>query len=763
MKQHLRSLWTLLLLMMWCSVGLAQTTVTFDATKDKGTSTSTTLTKNGVTLKFGDGKLDDGVAYRWYAKSPQTLTISSTETITKIEFTCTANNTSSNGPGKISKASTGKYTYSRKIGTWTGETNSVVFSNTAQVRMTKVVVTLAATKTLTSLAISGEPTKKAYNDGDAFDPTGLVVTGTYDNNTTATITNGITWTKTPATLTAGTTSCSVTATVNGVTSPAYNVTGLTVTKTISLTIDPATSTVVKAPVKVTLTADAGAIIYYTTNGDEPSTSSTKYDAPFEVTKSGTTVKAIAVAEGAENTKAEAQYTIQPEQPVFSDESKTFKDAFDVTLSLPESTDATSTIHYAIGATATAESPLYKGPINISAENDGDKVILRAVVVDPYGNVGQQKYCTYTKTTAIVFDFTGTWEGITPGSDNTDKTAANVVAGKELKVDGIVMTATNGKNNTTCLYESTDGSHELRVYKEGGSITFTAPEGYNITNIDFDGKKLNNFNQSDGNYKKDVATATTWTGNAHEVTFTATATVNVETATIKLVASTLPLDETTTAEDAKTLLGANLNKTVNVTINRTLVANKWNTLCLPFDVTAEQIKNILKAEGMVREYADDDATAQTITFKKVEGNMKAGEPYLIKPTEDITSLAFEGVAITATEGNLQGKAYGIWGTLGKYTMKTDGTELFLNAAGKFVAPAAATNTMKGFRAYFMVPSGSSAAAININIDGETTGINSIETEATVNGKVYNLNGQYVGNSLNGLKKGIYVVNGKKVIK
>lgn len=73
MKQHLRSLWTLLLLMMWCSVGFAQTTVTFDATKDKGTSSSTTLTKDGVSLKFGDGKLDDGVAYRWYAQAPKHL------------------------------------------------------------------------------------------------------------------------------------------------------------------------------------------------------------------------------------------------------------------------------------------------------------------------------------------------------------------------------------------------------------------------------------------------------------------------------------------------------------------------------------------------------------------------------------------------------------------------------------------------------------------------------------------------------------------
>lgn len=195
MKQHLRSLWTLLLLMMWCSVGFAQTTITFDATKDK--SSTTTLTKDGVTLKIGKGTLDNGKEYRWHGEDPKTLTISSTETITKIEFTCTANNTSSNGPGKISKASTGKYTYIRKIGTWTGETNSVVFNNTGQVRMTKVVVTLAATKTLTSLAISGEPTKKAYNDGEAFDPTGLVVTGTYDDASTATITDGITWTKTP--------------------------------------------------------------------------------------------------------------------------------------------------------------------------------------------------------------------------------------------------------------------------------------------------------------------------------------------------------------------------------------------------------------------------------------------------------------------------------------------------------------------------------------------------------------------------------------
>lgn len=618
----------------------------------------------------------------------------------------------------------------------------------------------AATKTLTSLAISGEPTKKTYNDGEAFDPTGLVVTGTYDDASTATITNGITWTKTPATLTVGTTSCSVTATVNGVTSPAYNVTGLTVTKTIKLSIDPATSTVVKAPVKVTLTADPGATIYYTLNGDEPTTTSTKYTAPFEVTKSGTTVKALAVADGAENVTDEATYTIKPDQPVFSDETKTFKDAFNVTLSLPESTDASSTIHYTIDrTTATAESPLYEGPINISAENDGDKVILHAVVVDQYGNVGKEKFCTYTKTTAIVFDFTANanaW-GIKPQKNNS-KDGSNVVAGKELKVSGIVMTATNGDLGT-CLY-GTANDYNLRVYK-GGSITFTAPEGYNITEITFNGStKIKSLIPDKGTNNDG-----TWTGNAHAVKFSNDDSgIEIKTATIKLVATALPLNETTTAEDAKTLLGANMNKTVDVTINRTLVANKWNTLCLPFDVTAEQIKNILKAEGMVREYKDQ--TADCINFQAAE-TMTAGVPYLIKPTEEVKGLTFEGVKITATEGVAKGAEAGstdenlsICGVLGAKALSTDGSELFLNAAGKFVAPAAATNTMKGFRAYFMSMLGAGA---KINIDGETTGINNIETEATVNDKVYNLNGQYVGNSLNGLKKGIYVVNGKKVIK
>lgn len=787
MKRILRSFLTLLMLVVCASGFAAEKTYSYTFKSGDFSAKKKTSSLNGVNwklattcTKFGfDTQYSRGFAIGSGQVNPKNPVYSTSEisgTIKEITVNaaCNANksvdlevtvnnvaySTGSTSSTKVAltKSST-NYTFTGgasgeiKIKYTTSDKTAVY------IKSIKVIYEDGPTKTLKSLAISGDATKKAYNEGDEFDPTGLVVTGTYDDASTAAITDGITWTKTPATLAVGNTSCSVTATVNGVTSPAYEVTGLTVTKTITLSIAPATSTVVKAPVTVSLTATPGATVYYTTNGDEPSTSSEKYVAPFEVTKSGTTVKAIAVADGAENATDEATYTIKPDQPVFSEPSKTFKDAFNVTLSLPESTDATSTIHYAIGGKATADSPLYNGPINISAENDGNKVILHAVVVDQYGNVGTEKYCTYTKTTAVVFDFTGDWKGITPQKENSDKTAANVVAGKELKVGGIVMTATNGSTLTTCLYGDENG-HNLRVYSGGGSITFTAPEGYNISEIVFDGKDTNNFSASEKSY-----TNPKWIGNEHAVTFTANKTVQLNKANIKLVAvanPTLTLDEN--AENTgDVLLSTESGKAYDVKLTRTLTANVWNTICLPFDVTAEQIADVLKSAGNVKEYDREDATKQTIYFKDAT-TMVAGKPYLIKPTESAKELVFKGVTIKNVDAvdRMVGDKYNMCGVFSKYQMKTNGTELFLKTDGKFYVPAEGKETMKGFRAYFLVPKNTAAAALNLSF-GDATGIDGIAADAEKNVKVYNVNGQYVGTSLEALPKGLYIVGGKKVLK
>ena len=611
----------------------------------------------------------------------------------------------------------------------------------------------ASSKALKSLAISGTPTKTKYNDGEEFDPKGLIVTGTYDDNTTATITNGITWTRTPATLAVGNTSCSVTATVNGVTSPAYEVTGLTVVKSISLSIDPATYTAVKAPVTVTLTATEGAAVYYTTNGDEPTTSSTKYNAPFEVTKSGTTVKAIAVAEGAEDVKAEATYTIKPEQPVFSEESKAFKDAFDVTLTLPKSADATSEIHYAIGATATAESPIYSGPVNISAENAGDKVVLHAVVVDQYGNVGMKKYCTYTKTTAIVFDFTANpnvW-GITPDGNNS-KPGDNVIAGKELKVDGVVMTATNGSSNVTCLYKNTKNSVNLRVYT-GGSITFTAPEGYNLSNITFDF-------DNDGTFSTDVKTWKTpkWTGNAHTVTFTCKTSIQVNTATIKLVAATPVTPEVTSgtinfiAHDAEGYRYATFSSDKDVVFTEDVVVSGvsiTNGKLSVDDFTSSSYDVTDTEKGNVKGYYVPAKTgvlvnciAETATyyFPKTEQTVTL-------PANQLKPAPADGRAFTAETGY---KYYKL--AYDNYTAQT-GLGFYWGAenAGAF--------KVKPGTAYLAVPTSEANNAKGFAFDGDTTGVENVNVAVNQNKTIYNLNGQRVSNMS---QAGLYIVNGKKVV-
>ena len=95
--------------------------------------------------------------------------------------------------------------------------------------------------TLESVVVSGTPTKTEYVAGESFEPAGLTVTGHYSDGTDNAITEGITWSS-PAALTVGQTSVSITATVNGVTSAAFEVSGLTVTAPVTLTKISATGT-----------------------------------------------------------------------------------------------------------------------------------------------------------------------------------------------------------------------------------------------------------------------------------------------------------------------------------------------------------------------------------------------------------------------------------------------------------------------------------------------------------------------------------------
>ena len=589
MKQFLRSLWTLLLLMMWCSVGFAQTTVTFDATKDK--SNTTTLTKDGVTLKIGSGKLNNGTDFRCYSKAG--FTISSDADITKIEFTCA----SDNGPDNITKTSTGEYAYSGDIGTWTGLTHSVKFSNTkGQVRMKKIVVTLAPSKTSTTL--------------------------TFPQSTIS---------------------------ING--------------------------------------------------GDEA------------------------------NFKGQSAKLYAGEQELTD---KTIEYAYTYT-----GDDIFATFDKTTGA-ATLKSGVY-GTATVTATYAGDDTYEKAVA----------SYTVTVKNPNVfetAYDFVNNSYGYT----RKDYLKEGDIISNKTPV--IIINTKNGGTDTRFW------DKDFRNY-QNAVLTIKSDEGFIITKITMTGTNINQLNLNDGNgswTKEDGV----WSGSSQSISFTNPGSkqdnkVIIKTIEIEYASTITTLGE---SKDNTETISNNNGKTIDIKLTRTLVANKWNTFCVPF-------------ETEIAGTALEGATVKTIGT--VEGNVinlkdatkiEAGVPYLVMPTtENIVNPTFKSVTITEISAKEAGNAdYKFVGTYSpkKITEGEFGTIWGVTAEGK-LAKINANTTMKGLRAYFVFPT--NAAAAKLNFDGETTGINSIETNATVNGKVYNLNGQYVGNSLNGLKKGIYVVNGKKVIK
>ena len=87
---------------------------------------------------------------------------------------------------------------------WSGNVSSVefYFAGTCEIKNVEIAYEKAApAKTLTSIAITGEPAKVAYETGESFNPEGLTVTATYDDESTADVTADATWTFDPATFT----------------------------------------------------------------------------------------------------------------------------------------------------------------------------------------------------------------------------------------------------------------------------------------------------------------------------------------------------------------------------------------------------------------------------------------------------------------------------------------------------------------------------------------------------------------------------------
>lgn len=203
--------------------------------------------------------------------------------------------------------------------------------------------------------------------------------------------------------------------------------------------------------------------------------------------------------------------------------------------------------------------------------------------------------------------------------------------------------------------------------------------------------------------------------------------------------------------------------VAVSLKRTFYKDGgWNTLCLPFAVNATDFEG-----AEVREVDVTQSSENTLVFKEAT-TIKAGKPYLIKwaktPNEVCDFVnTFEGVTLVATATPVKvNDAITFTGFYNKATADKLGASVAAIGAGNKLFKVT-SGEMKGFRAAFVLNPATPAAGIKVVIDGTTTGIEDLVVDGVkANGRVYNLNGQYVGNSLNGLQPGIYIQNGKKVV-
>lgn len=203
----------------------------------------------------------------------------------------------------------------------------------------------------------------------------------------------------------------------------------------------------------------------------------------------------------------------------------------------------------------------------------------------------------------------------------------------------------------------------------------------------------------------------------------------------------------------------------VTIDRTFNTNAWNTLVLPFDLSAEQLAAKFGEDAKFATYTGTTENADgtyTLNFQSATA-LTANTPVFVWGANDEGVYEFSGVKVVKADPTSvpSGAAFSFTGSYDKTTLKAG--DWFISSDNKFYR-ALGTETMKPMRAVFRPVTAAAAKGLSFSIDGgETTGISAINTDGSiiVNDKapMYNLAGQRVSDSY----KGVVIQNGKKFIK
>ena len=220
--------------------------------------------------------------------------------------------------------------------------------------------------------------------------------------------------------------------------------------------------------------------------------------------------------------------------------------------------------------------------------------------------------------------------------------------------------------------------------------------------------------------------------------------------------------------------------VNVTVKRTINANEWSTICLPFAMSESQVKAAFGDDVQLGDFVKYDTTEDGdeniigISINLADATaIEANHPYTIKVSHDITEFTIEGVDIESDEESAYteynngqtGKKKVIYGTFeGTLHAGKTLTENQLFLSGNQFWYSSGLTTIKAFRAYFdfmdvlsEVENASSRVVMKWN-DEQPTGISEIKHEAQKNSQYYDLSGRRVVRP----NKGVYIVDGKKTV-
>lgn len=349
-----------------------------------------------------------------------------------------------------------------------------------------------------------------------------------------------------------------------------------------------------------------------------------------------------------------------------------------------------------------------------------------------------------------------------GSFAPEGKAVSFVAGKDIVAGNSII-----KDGVTISGEKIKFSknrYGIYSFEKGCDFTISVQTG-TIKKIEFLGDSYLKYLTGDENLSVSNLKAE-WTGNAQEVSFTSPkGAPRVTSITVYVSLPTISLSE---SEENK----IETKSDISISLNRKLVKGAWNTICLPFDVSAAQAKSAFGADVRIAAL-NAESKGNTLMFdnKTAEG-IKAAVPYLIMPSEVKAddkyefynvSIKPENAAQASAVSTLDGFAFkGIYNKV-DITQGINNSESYAAflGANNTLFKAKANSITKGFRAYFAIPNSTATSALRVVVDGNATSIKNINCGVVENDDaVYNLQGQRV--DAHSLMPGLYIKAGKKFV-